>query len=358
MLRKAMTGLAALATATGMSVAASAQAGAATNAVSTQTPYTAAVSMAATPDGGGYWDVGIDGGVFSFGDAAFYGSLPGIGIHVSDIVSVASTPDGKGYWMVGSDGGVFTFGDAQFFGSVPGALGRAAPNPVTGFVPTSDGKGYWMVASDGGVFTFGDAAFFGSLPGSGLIPSQARVAQSETQFAYVGSTGLYFQPTADDRGYWIADSSGNVYVFGDARSYGTLPQLLGSASYSAAIRPNDIGVGHATTVPITGFVATPDGGGYWMAGTDGSVYTFGDAKYFGSLPGSGVNVPPISITGFARPSTVSVQIPLSTVGDMVRSPDGGGYWLASFDGGVFAYGDANFYGSVPGVHSSIRTIAP
>jgi hypothetical protein len=33
------------------------------------------------------------------------------------IVAMASTPTGKGYWLVGSDGGIFTFGDAQFYGS-------------------------------------------------------------------------------------------------------------------------------------------------------------------------------------------------------------------------------------------------
>ena len=31
--------------------------------------------MAATPDGGGYWLVGADGGIFSYGDAAFFGSV-------------------------------------------------------------------------------------------------------------------------------------------------------------------------------------------------------------------------------------------------------------------------------------------
>jgi hypothetical protein len=30
---------------------------------------------------------------------------------------MASTPDGKGYWLVARDGGIFTFGDATFFGS-------------------------------------------------------------------------------------------------------------------------------------------------------------------------------------------------------------------------------------------------
>ena len=68
----------------------------------------------------GYWLVGAHGGVFSFGDAGFFGSLPGLGVHVSDVVGIAATPDGKGYWLVGAHGGVFSFGDAQFFGSLPG----------------------------------------------------------------------------------------------------------------------------------------------------------------------------------------------------------------------------------------------
>ena len=33
------------------------------------------VGMAATPDGGGYWEVATDGGIFNYGDAAFEGSL-------------------------------------------------------------------------------------------------------------------------------------------------------------------------------------------------------------------------------------------------------------------------------------------
>ena len=63
-----------------------------------------------------------------------------------------------------SDGGVFTFGDAQFYGST-GAM--RLNQPVVGMAPTSDDGGYWLVASDGGVFTFGDAQFYGSLGGNG-----------------------------------------------------------------------------------------------------------------------------------------------------------------------------------------------
>ena len=50
--------------------------------------------MAATPDGKGYWLVASDGGIFSYGDAGFYGSaasVPG-----QDIVGMAATPDGLG----------------------------------------------------------------------------------------------------------------------------------------------------------------------------------------------------------------------------------------------------------------------
>jgi hypothetical protein len=30
---------------------------------------------------------------------------------------MVATPDGKGCWLVANDGGVFSFGDATFFGS-------------------------------------------------------------------------------------------------------------------------------------------------------------------------------------------------------------------------------------------------
>ena len=117
------------------------------------------VGMASTPDGGGYWLVASDGGVFSFGDASFYGSTGNLVLN-KPIVGMASTPDGGGYWLVASDGGVFTFGDARFYGST----GNLVLNkPIVGMAPTPDGGGYWLVASDGGIFSFGDATFYGSL---------------------------------------------------------------------------------------------------------------------------------------------------------------------------------------------------
>jgi hypothetical protein len=124
------------------------------------------VGMAATPDGGGYWEVAADGGIFSFGDAAFYGSTGSLKLS-KPIVGMATTPNGQGYWMAAADGGVFAFGNAGFEGSVPGQ-GLTSSAPVVGIGVTPSGKGYWIATSDGAVYAYGDAAYIGSLRGIGL----------------------------------------------------------------------------------------------------------------------------------------------------------------------------------------------
>ena len=51
------------------------------------------VGMASTPSGNGYWLVARDGGIFSFGDAHFYGSTGAMTLN-KPIVGMASTPSG------------------------------------------------------------------------------------------------------------------------------------------------------------------------------------------------------------------------------------------------------------------------
>jgi hypothetical protein len=114
--------------------------------------------------GNGYREVASDGGIFSFGDAGFHGSMGGKPLN-QPIVGIASTPDGNGYWEVASDGGIFSFGDAGFHGSMGGTR---LNQPIVGIASTPDGNGYWEVASDGGIFSFGDAGFDGSMGGTRL----------------------------------------------------------------------------------------------------------------------------------------------------------------------------------------------
>ncbi|HET9773083.1 MAG TPA: metallophosphoesterase [Acidimicrobiia bacterium] len=122
-------------------------------------------TLAPTAGGSGAWMAGIDGGVFTFGDATFFGSMGGRRLN-QPIVGMAPTPSGRGYWLVASDGGIFSFGDARFFGSMGGTPLVA---PVVGMAPTATGAGYWMVAADGGIFAFGDARFHGSMGGTPLV---------------------------------------------------------------------------------------------------------------------------------------------------------------------------------------------
>src|ERR1700730_12010382 len=62
-------------------------------------------------------------------------------VQLAAVGRAASTASGSGYWLVGADGGVFTFGSAGFFGSMGGTKLNA---PVIGIVPTPDGRGYWL----------------------------------------------------------------------------------------------------------------------------------------------------------------------------------------------------------------------
>ena len=119
----------------------------------------------------GYDLVGNDGGVFVFPvgqSSGFFGSLPGMGVHVNDIVGIVATPGGGGYFLVGKDGGVFTFGDAPFFGSLPG-IGVSVSN-ITGIASTPDGNGYYLVGADGAVYAFGARhQLWVPGPGSGAV---------------------------------------------------------------------------------------------------------------------------------------------------------------------------------------------
>jgi hypothetical protein len=110
-----------------------------------------------TPSGLGYWMVASDGGIFSFGDARFFGSTGSTRLN-QPMISVAPDPDGAGYWLVASDGGIFAF-EAPYYGS----MGAVRLNrPISGIVQGAGG--YLMVAEDRGVVAFGAVDFHGPLP--------------------------------------------------------------------------------------------------------------------------------------------------------------------------------------------------
>jgi hypothetical protein len=154
------------------------------------------VAMALTPDNGGYWLVGADGGVYAFGDAVYYGSMGGQPLD-QPIVGMAVDRATGGYWLVGRDGGVFAF-HAPFYGSADAVHLNA---PIVGMESAPSGTGYRLVASDGGIFSYNEP-FYGSMAGRPLMAPVVGVAEDP-------ATG----------GYWIASADGGVFAF-DAPFYG------------------------------------------------------------------------------------------------------------------------------------------
>jgi len=86
-------------------------------------------------------------------------------------------------------------------------------------------------------------------------------------------------------------------------------------------------IGLIFLIYLVGMAASSDGLGYWLVASDGGIFNFGDARFFGSAGGAGLVKPAVGIA---------------------PTPDGGGYWITASDGGIFNYGDANFYGSEGG----------
>ena len=173
--------------------------------------------------------VASDGGIFSYGDSQFYGSIPGLGLHPAGsglpnslsapIVGMVPTDGGRGYFLVGADGGVFAFGDARFEGSCPGVGGCVGS--AVAVMPADSGNGYWVVTNTGQVYAFGDAAYYGA-PGS----------QSSTVTAAV-STG---------EGYYVLLANGKVFPYGDAVNFGSPPSGIlrwVESSYRNLHQPSD-----------------------------------------------------------------------------------------------------------------------
>ncbi len=213
------------------------------------------------------------------------------------------------------------------------ARATTAPVPASRAVAlaaTPDGAGYWVASSTGGVYPFGDAHSYGSMSGRAL---NAPVV------------GLAATPTG--HGYWLVSSDGGIFNFGDAGFFGS----------TGALRLN---------APIVGMAATPSGQGYWLVASDGGIFSYGDARFSGSTGSLRLNQPVVGMAaapsgqgywlvasdggifsyGDARfsGSTGSLRLNQPVVG-MAATPSGQGYWLVASDGGIFSYGDARFSGS-------------
>ena len=144
-------------------------------------------------------------------------------------------------------------------------------------------------------------------------------------------------------GYWIVTADGQVRAYGAARFYGDLarPRARRRRSSPRRARPTARATGSpaptarctrsatrgtaavcragSSTRRSSAWPRSPKGMGYILLGRDGGVFAFGDAHFYGSTGGMHLNAPVL---------------------DMTMTADGHGYWFVAADGGVFSYGDA------------------
>ena len=85
------------------------------------------------------------------------------------------------------------------------------------------------------------------------------------------------------------------------------------------------------SAPIVGMAVTPDGGGYWLVNAPAASTCSATPLLTARSPGS-----------TCHPRSSAWRPP----------PTAGGYWLVASDGGIFAFGDARFYGSIGGTTST------
>ncbi len=161
-------------------------------------------------------------------------------------------------------------------------------------------------------------------------------------------------------GYRLVASDGGIFAFGEAPFYGS----TGSSKLNR---------------PINGMAATPSGAGYWMVASDGGLFSFGDAGFFGSAGGFNLPEPVVGMTptgtgqGYRMVTSVGEVLsygdasrlpveslaprPLQPIVGIAGTPGGGGYWLAGRDGQVTAFGDAPQLGSTGPLNQPVVAIA-
>jgi peptidoglycan/xylan/chitin deacetylase (PgdA/CDA1 family) len=160
---------------------------------------------------------------------------------------------------------------------------------------------------------FGDAGLFGSTAAMAL---RAPIV------------GMAATPTGN--GYWLVAADGGVFAFGDAGFFGSTAAM-------------------ALRAPIVGMAAAATGNGYWLVAADGGVFAFGDAGFFGSTAAMALRAPIVGMAawpcGFGYWLVAASTALRGPIVALAAWPCGFGYWLVAADGGVFAFGDAGFFGS-------------
>jgi hypothetical protein len=122
-------------------------------------------------------------------------------------------------------------------------------------------------------------------------------------------TGPNPQPGGIRSGYWMLGSDGALYPFGQAARHGDPMRAMPAGAVAADVE------------------GTPTGEGYWILDTTGKVHNFGDAVAHGSL-------------------NRAILTAGETATSLSSTPTGKGYWVFTTRGRAVAFGDAAHLGDM------------
>ncbi len=162
-----------------------------------------------------------------------------------------------------------------------------------------------------------------------------------------------------------AASPATVAGLTNGRSYTCTVTATNAAGTSAASSPSNVFVPAAASSTAHA--------GYWMLGSDGHVYAFGSAKYFGSTTNGAVamaarpdglgywittDIGTVTAFGAAHADSGSpALLAHEHVSTISATPSGNGYWIFTDFGRVFPHGDAHFYGDMRAVQLNGPVVA-
>ena len=220
------------------------------------------------------------------------------------IVGMAVDADGTGTGWSPSDGGIFTFGDAGFYGSTGGIH---LNQPIVGMAATPTARGYWLVASDGGIFTFGDAVFYGStgaihlnqpIVGMAADPDRARLLAGRLRRRHLHLRRRRL-PRLDRR---HPPQPADRRHGRDPDGHGLLAGRLGRRHLHLRRRRRSTArpAPSTSTSRSSAWPPRPTGGGYWLVASDGGIFTFGDAVFYGSGGGHSLAQPVVAMAATAH----------------------------------------------------------
>ncbi len=255
------------------------------------------------------------------------GALP-MGVHFTDNGDGSATVGGT---PVAGSGGSYEFAIDAKNGVGPDAT-QAFTLTVDEAPSITSANATTFTEGQAGTFTLTSTAFpTAALSLSGSLPAGLHFTDNGNGTASIagtpgtGSSGIY--PLTVNASNSVAPAGSQLLTLTVARSTHAAYRMAASDGGVFAFEGAGF-FGSAGSLPlnkpVVGMAATSDGGGYWLVASDGGVFNYGDAHFFGSAGSLPLNKPVVG---------------------MAATADGGGYWLVASDGGVFNYGDAHFFGS-------------